>query len=619
MPIWDAKLGKWTVNGVPYASYEQAKAAAAGGASPTGTPAAGAPAVPKPAPVSSAAPVVNSITPPSLAGGAGLRDYSELSVADLTKRAKAGDPGITPGVVYQELLARDYSPSAAVAELKNAGINYDPSSGGPTTLNGSGATGGTSKPVVSGRIGQLVDEFEGFSDKDVINAYYQGELTRDELKQLIDIRNTSDKGVAKYTDASLERLLKQVDTDKPQKKLTKADLLGPQASNLAAKFNPKAEGFGTPTPLSSASGVSGTFDDLFGPGDDTGVIAAFDQYGNGEAAGLSLNGTQMRESDIERILAAYGLKGDKDIIGDAGTLSNVQAQRAMLAETNPNASPSDLARMIAIGQTGTDPATRRVDPSSGRFADLFAAPEPVGFAEGGSWGGGTFGTLRGPGSEEGADGIPSGRKPLSGGGFGGWSDDDSFGSWGNLGRNDMIDDQIREEQRAFADLLAAAKQARQRQVMGYRWDQAGLPWDILLDPMPLAGKVGQLPIGYAWGYESKAAQDARKRALIGAGPFKRTGEATRAAQPNRKVMGMQGFADGGDMVTEEPIIGIGLRTHEPRFVVSEGEMLNIEPLDKSFAATQQRKGQEEAIIGAASLLSEGGRKALSTLVHGRTA
>ena len=62
---------------------------------------------------------------------------------------------------------------------------------GASTASG-GTTGGTAtsaKPsAVPAQYASLMDQFTGFSDKDVVDAYYDGEITRDDLAALITLR-----------------------------------------------------------------------------------------------------------------------------------------------------------------------------------------------------------------------------------------------------------------------------------------------------------------------------------------------------------------------------------------------------------------------------------------------
>lgn len=535
-------------------------------------------------------------------------------------------------------LAQPAAERAAAEAAARGGAS--PGTGG---TGGTGTAAATRKPAASGELGALLDSFEGFSDKDVINAYYQGEIDRDQLKQLLDIRNTTTNKdgstTSKYTDASLERYLKQVDAEKPQKKLTKADLLGTQGANLAAKFNPRAEGFGSVQSVGTGSGINATFDDLFGPGSGgTGAIVAFDQFGRPELSHLSLGGQQMAATASQMsplnggkawgtstadILAQRGIKPTGDPVKDAELLSQSLATQAMNAEMFPGASPSDLNRMSIIGLTGQDPATRRVNPATGNYADLDSALGPIEpFATGGRV------------SVRSRDVIGAGPLAPQTGGEEAEPDTALRGIWNDeeyqdrirrsFARDERRSELAEQEQKVLKENLETALQARRRAAQGYLWDMAGLPRALEI-PKPLLGGGMDLPIGVEYAFEPESVRERRRDALLNPPP---PAPAPAPPVPQVQIIGpvpgmewapRRSFAGGGDMVTDEPLIGVGVYSREPRFVMSEGEMLSIEPLDKSFAATNRRKRQEDEIIGAASLLSESGRKALSTLVHGRVA
>ena len=276
-------------------------------------------------------------------------------------------------------------------------------SGGSTATGTAGGTATSAKPPTAPpEIQGLLDSFEGFSDKDVVEAYYKGEIDRDQLAALITVRNTSDKGVPKYTTASLDRYLTQVDADKPVPKRTAMDVLGERFGNISRQYNPNDPSFGakgtfgsqgqsTPgqrlfTPQSEGEGLV----PYTNPGGSQGLAATvvnnqlFPNIGATNPSGMVGEGQLNYSGSPASILAQSGLYVDPRTSPAAQmqALGNLIALREFIMQNNPGASPSQV-NDAAVSMM--QPANPNHDPSAGSFANL---SDPLStmpqFARGGS-------------------------------------------------------------------------------------------------------------------------------------------------------------------------------------------------------------------------------------------
>jgi len=284
-------------------------------------------------------------------------------------------------------------------------------SGGSSAATGTaGGTATSAKPPAAPpQLQGLLDSFEGFSDKDVVEAYYKGEIDREQLAALITVRNTSDKGVPKYTTASLDRYLTQVDEAKPEPKRTALDVLGERFGNISRDFNMKDPQFGGQGTFGSSTAGQGIMDkNLFTPtsggqgkvpmstpGGNLGLAATVvdnQLYPAYSAMAPDVNGKYGNPQDEMRAFynGPSGILQQSGIYVDPRTspatqmqaVGNLIALREFFMSQNPNLDASD-ANALAVATM--QPANPKYDPSATQMASW---SDPVGtmdtFAKGGS-------------------------------------------------------------------------------------------------------------------------------------------------------------------------------------------------------------------------------------------
>jgi len=269
-------------------------------------------------------------------------------------------------------------------------------SGGSSAATGSaGGTATSAKPPAAPpQLQGLLDSFEGFSDKDVVEAYYKGEIDREQLAALITVRNTSDKGVPKYTTASLDRYLTQVDADKPVPKRTAMDVLGERFGNISRQYNPSDPSFGGKGTFGS-QGQSIPGQRLFtAQSEGEGLIPYTNPGGSQGLAGTVVNNQLFPNLPVDDKYLYSG--SPASILQQSGVyvapntspatqmqaLGNLIALREFIMENNPGASPS-MVNSAAVAMM--QPANPKHDPAAGSFANLSdpLSATPM-FAQGGS-------------------------------------------------------------------------------------------------------------------------------------------------------------------------------------------------------------------------------------------
>jgi hypothetical protein len=332
-----------------------------------------------------------------------------------------GGPSLDPGLYSQDMLAMadvGAGPTAAVQSGGAAAIGA-PSPATPTATGAAppsatagakggttGTAGGTARssaapPNVPPEIAGLLDQFTGFSDKDVVDAYYSGEITRDQLAALITVRNTSKTGETKYTTASLERYLNQVDEAKPEPKRTALDVLGENFGNIGRQYNIKDPQFGGQGSFSSSSAGAGIMDKnlytansggqglvpMSTPGGNLGLAGAVvnNQYFPNSSAYVQdgpNKGNLTYSGSPASILAQSGVyvAPNTSFSTQMQALGNLVALREFIMQQNPSLSHSQV-NDLAVGMM--QPANPNHDPSAGALAGLSDAPAPMGFAHGG--------------------------------------------------------------------------------------------------------------------------------------------------------------------------------------------------------------------------------------------
>jgi hypothetical protein len=368
MPVWDAAKKKWIVNGKEYDNYTDAKNAAAGG----GGAASGAtPTAPKTSTTAKTGGGLFSTIASGVQGAIteGREAFNEanaapgLSVTDLAKAVKAGNA--TPQDMLNALYATGkYTIETAETEMRVSGVQppaREGSSGGAVSGSGSGTAKKTPAAPPDWLKG-WVDAFQGLDDKQIIEAYYNGEegLDRNVVGALLAWRNTKTdaKGVetAKWTEASLNRYLDQIDAQKP---------LGIKKADLAQQFDPSRADFGSRGTFGSGSLGQGNMEEgLFTPNSQGfGLVPASDQSGNLFPAAAVVNNQLYTPGDVARIAQQRGMKPGSTL-SDIGM--SLQQQNYMMDTYGADPARAMLATQVASG--AYNPANQRIDPASGRPA-----------------------------------------------------------------------------------------------------------------------------------------------------------------------------------------------------------------------------------------------------------
>jgi len=250
-----------------------------------------------------------------------------------------------------------------------------PKTGGPSSSGtGTGTAAKATKPGVPDHLKGWFDLFKGLDDKAIVEAYYNGEegLDRNILGQLLAYRNMDDKGVSKWTEASLGRYLDQIDAEKP---------LGIRKADIAEQFDPSRADFGARGTFGSGSlGQGNREEGMFTPNSQGfGLVPASDQSGNlwpaaavvnnqlYPAASAGTGGPQdaMRAfyNGISGIAAQRGMKPGSGLADIGQSLSE---QNRMMEVYGADPSRAMLATQVASG--AYNPANQRIDPASGRPA-----------------------------------------------------------------------------------------------------------------------------------------------------------------------------------------------------------------------------------------------------------
>jgi hypothetical protein len=345
-------------------------------------------------PLATATPIPATATPaPTAATGSldpGLYSQELLGMADVGAGPTAAVQSGGASAIGAPAAASPPPPVGAAPPSATAGAK-----GGTT-----GSTGATSAgaPAVPAQYAALLDQFVGFSDKDVVQAYYDGEITREDLAALITLRNTNEKtGETKYTTASLDRYLKGVDDAKPPpRKQNALDVLGERFGNISNEFNTTSPDFG-------AKGAFGS--STAGPGIQSQNLYTANSGGQGKipmstpGGNLGLAATVVDNQLYPNLPATdqYLYSGSPaSILQQSGVyvapntspatqmqaLGNLIALREFFMTQNPSLSPSQ-ANELAVGTM--QPANPNHDPSAGALAGWSDAPPPMqNFAHGGS-------------------------------------------------------------------------------------------------------------------------------------------------------------------------------------------------------------------------------------------
>jgi hypothetical protein len=340
--------------------------------------------------------------------------------ATATPAPAAAGQSLDPGLYSEDMLAMADVGAGPTAAVQSGGMGAiggttapPPATGAappPATAGAKGGTtgtaGGTSaKPSAApSQYAALLDQFVGFSDKDVVQAYYDGEITRDDLAALITLRNTNEKtGETKYTVASLDRYLKGVDDAKPPpRKQNALDVLGESIGNISNKWNTKDPQFGAPGAFGSSTAGAGIQSNnlytaqsggqglipMSTPGGNLGVAGAvvdnqlYPNRGATVPTGMVGQGQLNYSGSPASILAQSGVYvGNSSFADQMQALGNLIALREFFMTQNPSLSPSQ-ANELAVGTM--QPANPNQDPSAAALANWSDAPPPMqNFARGG--------------------------------------------------------------------------------------------------------------------------------------------------------------------------------------------------------------------------------------------
>lgn len=504
-------------------------------------------------------------------------------------------------------------------------------------IEGGGGVGGTagaaSASGTSTATAKVSGNYGGLTEAELKQLYFSNKLTREELAAQLQANNP------KMSPNAIETRIALWEEAQPKpKNPTRADILGPQGANLAAQWNPRAEGFGDTVNAGTSSGLNFNFENMFGPGTGgTGGIVAFDQFGRPELSHLSLGGQQMAATDstpnsilgtsVQDILAQRGIKPTGNPVSDAELLSQSLATQATLAEQFPGASPSDINRMQIMGLTGMDPATRRVNPATGNYADLDTTLQPIQpFREGG--------TVRAllPTPDQGYRvSSPDSETPASPSRLH-YGNDDSNRPYLTREESDAMRalraqrQQLNEANQAVRgaaqDVVDAAGKEYAWDALNYRYGIAGLPTatKVMLpeganvNPVPGVRTVSMLPelqrqLLFATNpMDALAIADQIRSMREGGWPnFQMPGGAIGGAAPQPELTpgqtrasmlagGTRSFANGGSMMAPEEIWGVGRFTGKPYFRLGEGlpfaggnpEVLTITPVRSKTAMLPER-------------------------------